>query len=423
MTRPFVSLRQELDAMPAIDIHTHLGSGGYRQAQSLAHLASYHWLHTELVRAGSTATPAEGLEAPEAYMEKAAPYFAAIINTSNHYCFRRMLHDLYGFEEPMITPRNWRALDATVRAHSQDAAWITTVLDHANIRKLTVTIYEGAPDASDRYWLYEYGEFLCYPFTKRESTRFTGPLAVPPTSCAALRKAVAQTLDQLHVTRRVRTLHLWLRDTWSFTERPEAELDGLMRRAAAGEKVSIPEQDALMSVGLDTVTREAGRLGIPLQLFHGMVNYVGDGLDRRSLGTYWNPDFLRRLPILFDRYPDTRFDLFLATRLASQEAASIARMYRNVAVSGGWWHGFTAGTLRTFFDDRLDLLPHTAWNAFYSDGYIIEWVYAKLMLTRQTLALALGDRIDEGFLSLDQARVIARRLLYDNAMDFYGPFD
>ena len=422
MTRSFISLRQELDTVPVIDVHTHLGSGGPRQAQSLAHLASYHWLHTELARAGCAASLPDGLADPDAYMEKAAPHFAAIVNTSNHYCFQRTLHDLYGFDEPTITPQNWRALDRAVRARSQDPAWITTVLDRANIRKLTVSMYEGAPDDSDRYWLYEYGEFMCYPFTKRDGTRFTGPLAVPPTSCAALRAALAQALAHLRTTRGVRTLHLWLRDSWSFTERPEAELDALMRRAAGGEKLSLPEQDALITIGLETVAREAGRLGMALQLFHGMVHYVGEGLNRSSLGTYWNPGFLRGLPVLFERCPLTRFDLFLATRLASQEAASIARVHRNVAVSGGWWHGFAAGTLRTFFDDRLDLLPHTAWNAFYSDGYIIEWVYAKLMLARQTLALALGDRIDEGFLSLDQARVIARRLLHDNALEFYGPF-
>ena len=423
MPRTFISLRPELDAIPTIDVHTHLGHGGQRQAQSLAHLASYHWLYTELARAGCPATIREGHEQPDAFMEKAAPYFAAIVNTSNHYCFRRMLHDLYGFEEPTITPGNWRALDKTVRAHAGDPSWLTTVLDRANIRKLTVSMYEGAPDNSDRYWIYEYGEFLCMPYAKREENRFMGPLAVPPTSCAALRTALAKTLDQLHAEHKVRTLHLWLRDTWSFVERPEAELDGLMRRAAAGEKLSMPEQDALMSVGLETLAREAGRLGITLQLFHGMLHYVGAGRDRRGLGTYWNPDFLRRLPLLLDRCPTTRFDLFLATRLASHEAASIARSYRNLSVSGGWWHGFTAGTLRTFFDDRLDMLPHTAWNAFYSDGYLIEWVYAKLMLSRQTLALALGDRVDEGFLSLDQARGIARRLMHDNALEFYGPFE
>jgi hypothetical protein len=423
MTRTFPLLRLELDAMPTIDVHTHLGFGGHRQGQSLAHLVSYHWLHTELARAGCTAPLRDGLEQPDAYMEKAAPYFAAIVATSNHYAFRRMLHDLYEFDEPMITPHNWQALDEKVRARSSDASWIATVLDRANIRKLTVASSDGAPDDSDRYWLYEYGEFLCFPFTKPMGLHAKGPLSVPPTSCAALRSGVTQALDQFHSTRRVRTLHLWLRDTWSFTERPEAELDGLMRRAAAGENLSLPEQDALLTVGLETVAREAGRLGITLQLFHGMLHYVGEGLDRRGLGTYWNPDFIRRLPRLFERCPTTRFDLFLATRLASQEAASIARSYRNVAVSGGWWHGFTAGTLRTFFDDRLDMLPHTSWNAFYSDGYLIEWVYAKLQLTRQTLALALGDRVDEGFISLDQARLIARALMHDNALAIYGPFD
>ena len=88
-------------------------------------------------------------------------------------------------------------------------------------------------------------------------------------------------------------------------------------------------------------------------------------------------------------------------------------------VSGGWWHGFTPTTLLTFFRDRLEMLPSTAWNAFYSDGYIVEWIYGKLLVTKNRLALALSGMVDEGFLTEDDALDIARRLLYANAVASY----
>jgi len=35
-------LRAAMDARPVVDVHTHRDSGGKRQAQTLAHLVSYH---------------------------------------------------------------------------------------------------------------------------------------------------------------------------------------------------------------------------------------------------------------------------------------------------------------------------------------------------------------------------------------------
>jgi hypothetical protein len=112
-------------------------------------------------------------------------------------------------------------------------------------------------------------------------------------------------------------------------------------------------------------------------------------------------------------------DIFLGTRIPSHEAASIARSYRNISVSGGWWHGFTANTLHTFFRDRLEMLPDTAWNAYFSDGYTIEWAYAKLRLTKNRLSLALAELVEDGLMTVGDALAIARKLLYDNAKRIY----
>ena len=422
MTSAQSALREAILSLPVIDVHTHLGSGGFRQAQSLAHLASYHWLHTELARAGCPATQALALEDPDAYMEQAAPFFAAIVNTANHHCFVRMLHDLYGYDEPCVTPGTWRSLDAAVRANRQDPAWLGKVLDRGHIRKLPVTLSDGLPDDSGRYWPYAYGECLCMPYVRYTDARPISALSTMPGSAAELRAAVAARVEDLHATHGVRTLHLWLRDTWSFSPPDDRLADIQIRRALAGETLDWDQRGPIMNTGLEALAQAAGRLGMTLQVFHGML-YYRDPQTRSGLATYWNPDFVRRLPLLLERCPDTRVDLFLATRLASQEAASVARLWPNLAVSGGWWHGFSTATLRAFLRDRLDLLPHTAWNAFFSDGYVVEWVYAKLILTRHALALTLGDMVDEGLISHGQAVDMARALLYANALKIYGVAD
>jgi hypothetical protein len=156
-----------------------------------------------------------------------------------------------------------------------------------------------------------------------------------------------------------------------------------------------------------------------IQLFHGMGVHGPPG--RGACSSDWDPGFLRSLAGHFARHPGARYDLFLGTRIPGHEAASLARVHHNVMVSGAWWHAFTPTTLSGFFRDRLEMLPLTAWNAFYSDGYIVEWVYGKLLVTKNRLAVALAGMVDEGFMTEDDALDAAATLLYANAARVYSP--
>ena len=411
-------LRQAMDAMPVADVHTHLGYGGRRQAATLADLAAYHWLHTELIRAGAPLSAAEARENPDAYVEKAAPFFAHIRNTSNHYCFAGMLRDLYGLRDRTLTPANWRAVDAAVRAHAGDPSWIAAVLDRANVRKVAVSLGDGRPDASDRYWLYEYGEGLFAPILHRPpGDGKKGPAF--PADPAELAESIARGVRALAAEKGVRTFHVWIRDTWSYQPYDETEIAALMRRAHDGDALREDEENRLVSFSADRLAQAAGEHRMTIQLFHGMWRYGGPK-DPPCVASFWNPDFLRGLMRYAPRHPATQFDVFLGTQIPGHEAASTARGLPNVAVSGGWWHGFTPRTLRGFFRDRLELLPHTAWNAFFSDGYMVEWIYAKLLLTKQCLSLVLAEMVDEGLLSPADAPELARKLLYENAVSIYG---
>jgi hypothetical protein len=119
------------------------------------------------------------------------------------------------------------------------------------------------------------------------------------------------------------------------------------------------------------------------------------------------------------QHTGVRYDLFLGTRIPGHEAVSIARRHPNLMVSGAWWHAFTPRSMLGFFRDRLEMLPHTAWNAFYSDAYVVEWQYAKLQLTRNRLAHALAGMVAEGFLTRRDIPETARRLLYENPVEHY----
>ncbi|MBD3419357.1 MAG: hypothetical protein GF398_04485 [Chitinivibrionales bacterium] len=414
-------IRQKLDELPIVDVHTHLGGEGLRQARNLADIVSYHWLHLELQRAGSPAEVGEGRypSDPDRYMEQAAPYFEKIRNTSNHYVFSGLIRDLYGFKDSYVTPDNWRELDIKVREHAGDANRISAVLDKANIRKMTVPFKDGMPDNSDRYIPYEYGEYLFAAVTHRQMSKLTGSTDENdfPRSAAALRKSVDQRMAWLHSEKQVKVLHIWIRDSWSYRRCHERDADYLLDRVLRNRNLTTEQEDLAISFCADALAQAAAHYGMTLQLFHGMEIYREDAPV--SVAGFWNERFMRSMSVFAAEHPEVTMDIFLATRIPSHEAASIARSAANISLSGGWWHAFTPSTLVTFFKDRLELLPHTGWNAFFSDGYIVEWVYGKLLMTKHCLSRALADYVDDQFISFDDAVDIARRLLHDNAYSLY----
>jgi len=410
----FERIKAVIAEVPVVDIHTHLGTGGMWQAGDLTDILFYHWIGAELRNAGcpdDVCAPgraqddAKSLE-PAERVRRALPYCSDIRNTSNYWAFAGIMRDLYGVKGG-LNESNWkRAFDA-VAERAADPSWELEVLKRAKIEKAAIE-RSYTPRDSSAYFNYVnaeslYGVGLGKPEDLRTLVGRRVESAVD--LYAALRKAVAE-LSSRHG---IRALHVWLPATWRYTAIEEPEIDRLLYFWTTGQTLSDYERNCLASFSADIMASEAGKLGIVVQLFHGSAAY-GRGMQ---VGT-WHPEYLRTLIHHIGKHPETKFDLFLATRNASHEATSMARMHTNLMVSGAWWHAFTPSTLGVFFRDRLEMLPMTRWNGFYSDAYCVEWCYGKLLMTRNRLAVTLTELVDEGLIVEEDVPEIARAVLYDN---------
>jgi hypothetical protein len=347
------------------------------------------------------------------------PFFPAIKNTSNHWCLMKMLKDLYGFEERTLNFDNWKNLDNKIREDANKKDRVKEILDLANISKITVPFRDGMPYDSNRFIPYEYGEYLFAPTTplrlmelaKDNSGRI-------PEDIYELTDVVKNKMKWLREKNNVRVLHLWIRDSWNYKHCHEEEAADLYHRLLKGRTLCTEEDDRLISYTADVVADAATEQNITLQIFHGMEFY--NRKEPQSVASYSSEGFLRSIPKFASVHPGTAIDLFLATRITGHEAASIARTYRNIIVSGAWWHAFTPATLCSFYRDRLEMLPNNAWNAFFSDGYIVEWIYAKLKLAKKCLTHTLSELADEDLILSADVPEIAKNLLHDNALRLYS---
>lgn len=408
----FDRIRAGIEEIPVIDIHTHLGTGGMWQARSLADILFYYWLGTELRNAGCPeeicAPKGESAREsdPRERVRQAVPYCERIRNTSNYWAFSGLMRDLYGIKGG-LTEENWEKAFDAVAEKAADLFWETEVLRRARIEKAAVERACVPRDASP-YFNYAYAEPI-YGVGLGDPKATEKMLGRKAESRVALDSALRNTIRRFARKDAVRAFHVWLPASWRYTRIEEREIDRLLHFWMNGETISGYEQNCLASFSADICAREAADHNIVVQLFHGSTAY-GRGMQ---VGT-WHQEFLRTVINHTGSNGKTEFDLYLATRNASHEATSMARMHTNLMISGAWWHGFTPTTLREFFRDRLEMLPMTRWNAFYSDGYCVEWCYGKLLLTKNMLAVALTQLEEEGLLDDSDVGAIARAVLYEN---------
>ena len=416
----FDRIRSVIADVPAIDIHTHLGTGGVWQARDLTDILFYHWLGVDLRNAGCHEeicfphrNGIKGQPVPRERVRAAVQYCSRLRNTYNYWMLSGILKDLYGIADG-LNESNWETVWDAVNERSANPSWENEVLKRAKIEKIAVDHNCTPKNDPTHYFNYTYAEPL-YGVGLGRPDSLDSIVDRTVETASELAIALSDLVGRLVCGHGIRALHVSLPASWRYTSIEETEIDRLLHYWRSGEILSAYEQNCLASFSADIMAEEAAKHSLVVQLFHGSTSY-GRGFQVST----WHPDYLRTLVFHFGKHPETKYDLFLGTRNASHEAASMAKMHTNLMVSGAWWHGFTPSTLTEFFRDRLEMLPMTRWNAFYSDAYCVEWCYGKLLLTKNRLAVALTQLIEEGLIGEDDVVPIARAVLYENPKRQYG---
>jgi hypothetical protein len=90
------------------------------------------------------------------------------------------------------------------------------------------------------------------------------------------------------------------------------------------------------------------------------------------------------------KHPRLRCQCFLSSAHANQSLCTLARELPNFSLAGYWWHNFFPDAIRYVMSERLDMLPLNKQVGFFSDAYVVEWTYAKVVLVRRIMAQVLA---------------------------------
>jgi uncharacterized protein len=168
----------------------------------------------------------------------------------------------------------------------------------------------------------------------------------------------------------------------------------------------LPLQDYLMF----ELFARAEAAGLPM-VFH-------TGLQAGNFGRIADANPLHLQPLL-EEFPRARIDLFHAGMPFTREIGVLAKYFPGVHLNMAWTHVINPAMARAALEEWLDMVPNTKIFGFGGDYAIVEKVYGHLVLARRNVARVLAGKVAEGAFSRTEASLVARRIMRDNAAEFY----
>lgn len=410
-------LREHVAGLPVVDIHTHINPEN-PQASKPEDILLYHYIATELTTAG---VPRRLVE--EGDVSRLLDRFRLIRNTSTYWCLLRILKGVYGLGEWALTPEGWEEARGIMESKSKNPGWAAEILNRkVRARRVFITMNYSSPIPSYDPKVFV-GSLRIDPLVSSLSPeslkRLCERTGVQAETVDELREALA-TLFKIF-NGHVKTVTISLQPEDRFKPPDRFEAGQALARLLRGLPLRRGELVALSSYMAHEVLSLCENHGLTVQLMLGVRRPVpGASPPDRAIVVH-SPDALTNYcRSLFARFGDVRFDILSAGRVYSHEISVIAKNYPNVYFSGFWWYSFYPSIIVETLLERVQMLPRNKVCGFFSDAYVVEWIYGKLSLVREQIAQALAWMVKRRYYTMELAEELAEDLLHGNPTRIYG---
>ena len=192
--------------------------------------------------------------------------------------------------------------------------------------------------------------------------------------------------------------------------RHEAEIAFNRIASHLGEGLAWLEAKPLQDYMMHQVIRAAIEVGLPIQIHTGLQE------GNENIITNADPTHLVNL---FIEYKEAKFDLFHGGYPYIHEWATLAKYFANVTADITWLPIISPEMARRLLHELIETVPGNKIMAFGGDSMTVEMAYGHAVMARQVVARVLSEKVDEGYLSEDEAVALARRMLRDNPASLY----
>ncbi|MCS7113522.1 MAG: amidohydrolase [Candidatus Bathyarchaeota archaeon] len=407
-----MSLEDIVRGISLVDVHTHID---FRNptASDPSQIMLYHYIATELRSVG---IPVEEVRAKSRDpVGDLIGYFKLIRNTATYWCLKRILSDLYGFDrDPNVD--NWPKLKECITANFSNPVWARRVWERTGIDKIFLTINpltEAKPEFDKKMYVASLRlDPLVGGLSKESIDQLEKISGCSASSLDRFRDLLTDRFKTFNGSAVTAAISFQSFENYRLTY--SALADEAYAKLYLGKPLSGLERVHLRSVALSIVLDLCREYKLPIQIMVGVVRDI-PGASPPDLAICFKQKGLLSLCRFFHQYRDVDFHLISAYRFQSHELTIIAKNYPNVYLTGYWWYCFFPESILQHILERLQLIPMGKTCGFFSDAYVLEWIYGKAALTRKMIAEALDYMVGRGFYTRSLAEEIAISLLSGNA--------
>jgi hypothetical protein len=123
---------------------------------------------------------------------------------------------------------------------------------------------------------------------------------------------------------------------------------------------------------------------------------------------------------LFLEYPDVKFVLYHGSYPFGGKLSALAKNFRNVFLDMNWTYSISPSYAAGYLDEWLETVPASKIMAFGGDQRCVENTYGELKIAKKIISDVLIAKVRNGYLNEKEAMDVARMILHDNAVNFYG---
>ena len=339
-----------------------------------------------------------------------APYWDRIRHTGYGTCLRIAIRDLFGVAD--LNGQTYRQLSDAI-AGSRRAGWYRHVLrDKAGIAVSIQDDFRTAVDKELFAPVVRLEHFACAT-TRGDLRNIESDTGRAVHSLDDLVQAMQAALDRDLAAGAVGVkIGIAYRRTIRFDKTPRGDAERVFARffGHLGEGPSWDEARPLQDYMFHQIVRAAVERDVPIQIHTGLQEGNGNVLENSS------PLLLTNLCL---EYPRAKFDLFHGGYPFMGEALALAKNFSNVFLDLCWLYIISPSAGARMLHEAIETIPANKIFAFGGDFIIPEGSYGHSVMARRAVSRVLTEKVEDGYLTEDEAVALARRILRENAAEFF----
>ncbi len=414
-------IRNYVDQIRIVDTHEHLiAEEDFLNRKNLDFLHLFHWyIADDMVSSGINSDTLKRLRKadipPLEKWEMIKPYWELSKMTAYGRSILLTLKNLYGIED--INDSTCLLLTKKVR-ENQKSGWYREILKNkAGIDVSINDIYiHKNPDRDLFKYVMRYDNFVLVhskdEIVKQEQ-HYGQKIQNLDDYMKALDKAFQEGIDFGMVG--VKSALAYERPLFfeeCSKEQAETIFNTLMQEnnCIDFEKVK-PLQDFVMH----HILQLASTYKMPVTIHTGLHAGLSFGRNQPDI-TWSDPTHLINL---FSRYPEVKFALMHGSYPYGGELAAMVKNYPNVYIDMCWLYIISPSYSTRYLNEWIETIPLNRIMGFGGDLNNVEAVYGHALLARQIVTGVLIEKVASGYLSEEEAKYAANKILRENAISFF----